>query len=111
LIEGDHVYAKVIASNVYGDSVFSPVGNGAAIQVVPDAPLFFANNAEVTNAYEIGMTWQEGVNNGGTDLLDYRIWYTLQSADSYQVLIDSLLYEYYTTIVELQDGENYKFKV
>ena len=57
LIEGDHVYVKVTASNVYGESEFSAVGNGATIWVVPDAPTFFTNNAGVTNAFEIGLLW------------------------------------------------------
>jgi hypothetical protein len=69
------------------------------------------NNAEITNAYEIGMTWQEGINNGGTELLDYRIWSTLESLDTFEILVTDLTVEYYTTIIELEDGENYKFKV
>lgn len=111
LIEGDHVYVKIYASNVYGDSVYSAVGNGASIWVVPDAPLFLVNNAEVTNAYEIGLLWQEGVNNGGTEVLDFRFYYTLESDNSYQQLVSGLLYEYYTTVTVLVPGENYKFKV
>lgn len=111
LIEGDHVYVKIIASNVYGDSWYSTVGNGASIWVVPDAPLFLTNNVEITNAYEIGLLWQEGINNGGTEVLDFRIWYTLESDDLYEILVSSLLVEYYTTIDVLVPGENYKFKV
>jgi hypothetical protein len=33
-----HVYAKVIATNVYGDSTESSEGNGAIIVAVPDKP-------------------------------------------------------------------------
>jgi hypothetical protein len=111
LIEGDHVLAKVSATNSYGESSYSPVGNGATIWVEPDAPVALANNAEVTNANEIAVTWQEGVNNGGTEVLDFRLWYTLESANSFVVLVEGLTVEYYTTIVALVDGENYKFKV
>lgn len=38
LFEGDHIYAKVSAINDYGESVTSPVGDGASLLVVPDAP-------------------------------------------------------------------------
>jgi hypothetical protein len=37
---GDSVWAKVIATNVYGDSVESVEGNGAIIITYPDAPMF-----------------------------------------------------------------------
>jgi hypothetical protein len=96
---------------VYGDSTFSAVGNGASIWVVPDAPLFLTNNAEITNAFEIGLLWQEGVNNGGTEVLDFRMWQTLESDDSFEILISNYQVEYYTTVVVLVPGENYKFKV
>lgn len=39
LVQGDEVYAKVIATNFYGDSAKSPSGNGALVQVVPSAPV------------------------------------------------------------------------
>lgn len=44
-------------------------------------------------------------------MLDYRIMYTLESTNTFTVLVDSLTVEYYTTIVELEDGQNYKFKI
>ena len=36
---GSEIWAYVVAYNIYGDSEASPVGNGAVILVVPDAPL------------------------------------------------------------------------
>lgn len=48
LIQGASVYAQIIATNAYGDSSTSPVGNGAAIVLVPDAPVGLANNNAVT---------------------------------------------------------------
>jgi hypothetical protein len=40
LSKGDSIYAKVISTNVYGDSVdYSEVGNGAVIENVPDSPI------------------------------------------------------------------------
>jgi len=41
----DSVYVKVIAANVYGDSVYSDVGNGAVIWIVPEAPINLQNDA------------------------------------------------------------------
>jgi hypothetical protein len=38
---GSSVYAKVVASNIYGDSLASSVGNGAIITINPDPPTDF----------------------------------------------------------------------
>jgi hypothetical protein len=36
---GAHVYAKVLAKNIYGNSVESYEGNGAKITINPDPPI------------------------------------------------------------------------
>jgi len=36
---GSSVYAKVLASNIYGNSLVSSEGNGAIITTTPDAPI------------------------------------------------------------------------
>jgi hypothetical protein len=46
---GDEVYAKIIATNIYGDSLVSDPGNNAIILTVPDAPVSLANNAVITS--------------------------------------------------------------
>ena len=48
---------------------------------------------------------------GGTEILDYRVWYTLETDNSFVELESGVLYEYYSTTVTLTPGENYKFKV
>lgn len=111
LNEGDHIYFKVKASNVYGDSEYSAVGNGASMWTYPDTPLNLANNAQITSASQIGLTWQEGVSNGGTAVLDFRVYYTLDSDNSFTELASSIILEHYTTVVSLVAGANYKFKV
>jgi len=42
---------------------------------VPDAPVTIANNAALTNSVQIGLTWADGVYNGGVPILDYLIFY------------------------------------
>jgi hypothetical protein len=70
------VYAKVISYNVYGDSLLeSDLGNGAIIVLVPDKPFDLSNVPVVTNAYQIGLTWTEGLNNGGETVVFYKIIY------------------------------------
>lgn len=46
---GVEIYARLIAVNMYGNSVTSIEGNGAIILTVPDAPTDLANNALVTS--------------------------------------------------------------
>lgn len=111
MIEGDHVYAKVIANNMHGQSAYSTKGNGASIWLVPDAPLSLTNNAALTDATQIAFTWTPGVSNRGTEVIDYRVYFTLESDDSFVELDSGILDGYYTTIETLLPGENYKFKV
>lgn len=75
LVFGDSVFAKVQATNYYGESQESDAGNGAIIQLVPSAPVNLADNVAVTTAYVIGFTWQDGTSTGGSDIIDYRISY------------------------------------
>jgi len=66
---------RVIASNFYGDSEYSPSGNGAIMIIVPDAPILLMNNLDVTNRQRIGFSWIDGYSNGGSPVLDYRVSY------------------------------------
>lgn len=43
LVQGDSVYAKVIATNLIGDSEESSPGNGAIVVTVPDAAVDLLN--------------------------------------------------------------------
>ena len=65
MVLGDHIYAKITAINSYGDSLSSVPGDGAAVVFLPDAPINLANNAAVTSATTVGLTWAAGMSNGG----------------------------------------------
>jgi hypothetical protein len=70
------VNMKVISYNYYGDSLNeSDIGNGAIIVLVADQPFDLSNVPAVTNAYQIGLEWTEGLNNGGETVIYYRIIY------------------------------------
>jgi hypothetical protein len=72
---GSSIFAKISASNAYGDSSFSTSGNGAKIITYPDAPKSLANVPLTTTAYQIGLAWSAGDANGGSPVLDYKIVY------------------------------------
>ena len=70
---GSSVYARVKATNVKGENVESLPGNGAVILRTPDAPVNLQNVVSITSGSKVGLTWQEGSNNGGTAVIDFQI--------------------------------------
>ena len=110
MVKGDVVYAKVKATNLYGTSNDSPIGDGASIWLQPDAPINLANDVSVTTETTIGLTWSPGNSNGGTPVVDYKIWYALVG-EEYQVLESNQISTVYATSVTIQTGSSYKFKV
>lgn len=80
---GGSIYAKITATNYLGDSVTSLVGNGAIILTFPDEPINLINNLEVTWGTTIGLTWDEGVENGGIPVLDYTVYSLADDAFTY----------------------------
>ena len=91
------MYAKVLATNLVGSSAFSDIGNGAHLLTLPDAPTDLSNVESITNKDQIGMTWNEGAANGGTPVIDYRIWQAYAS-DAYQVLVEGVLPTEFTSV-------------
>lgn len=86
---GDSVYAKVSAANEKGSSSQSSAGNGAIIITYPDAPLNLVEDASVRTYYTLGLSWSEGVANGGTPVLDYRV-NIAEQGQAFSVLADGI---------------------
>jgi hypothetical protein len=74
---GSSVQVKVTSENIYGISGTSAVGSGAILLTYPDTPLNFARDSVLNTANSITLTWSEGVADGGTNVLDYVLYYTL----------------------------------
>jgi len=110
LILGQPVNIKVSATNDYGPSDLSIVGNGALIQLVPLAPVGLTNNATATSATQIGFYWSDGASNGGTAIIDYTIFWD-QSTNNFVQLASGVTSKSYTTQVTLTEGNNYAFYV
>jgi hypothetical protein len=75
---GSSVYAKVLATNIYGNSEESPEGNGANLITEPFAPVNLAEVYALRTPTEIGLEWNDGSDNGGLPVLDYRVSYAEQ---------------------------------
>jgi hypothetical protein len=70
---GSSVYAKVIATNTYGDSLESLEGNGAVITTTPDVPTSVAEVYADRTKSTLGLSWIAPVFTGGDVIIDYRI--------------------------------------
>jgi hypothetical protein len=110
-LKGDNVYVKIISVNIYGDSaIYSMAGNGAVILNVPDSPISLTNDASITNAYQINFSWTQGLSNGGTEVIDYNVYYD-QGLSTYVLLAEKLTNLYFTTTTTLTPSVTYSFKV
>jgi hypothetical protein len=96
--------------NVYGESEQSDAGNGAVVQILPDAPISLANDQTTTTDLVIRFTWSEGASNGGSALIDYSVYYD-QGTANYELLESGVTTSYYLTTVALTPGTTYAFKV
>lgn len=107
---GDHIWAKVTASNVYGESDLSAEGNGAYYMREPDAPISLSEDLQGKTSTTINLIWADGVSNGGTPVIDYRVNMREQGSGDFTPVADSILTQAYT-ITGLTLGITYEFRV
>lgn len=100
----------VSAINSYGESPLSAFGNGALIIQAPDAPLSVANQAAVTDQSNIGVTWIDGVSNGGSAVIDYHVQFSISPYSTWSDA-DTNKVGYTFTISGLTAGQTYKVRV
>jgi hypothetical protein len=94
---------KIVSVNVYGESIQSDSGSGAVIQSVPDAPITLVNDSTTTSDTLIRFTWSDGVNNGGTSVIDYTVYYD-QGSSNFVELESGVTTQFYSTAVTLTAG-------
>ena len=107
---GASVHATVLATNVVGSSAASTGGNGAVITTNPDPPTSLANNAAITSASVIALTWTAPTVVGGTAVVDYRVSWD-QGTSNYVILAQGVTTAFYSTTATLTPNTVYKFKV
>ena len=107
---GTNVHAKIIASNTKGDSIESNPGKGAIITTKPDAPINIGEDLTFRTSTTLGLTWSEGVSNGGDVIYDYKISYAPDDGSAYTVLASGVTNRYYT-VTSLTSGVYYNFKI
>jgi hypothetical protein len=70
---GDSIWAKVSAVNAFGESARSTEGNGAVYSNVPNAPVNLQEDISAKIDNNVKLTWDDGPNNGGLTIIDYRV--------------------------------------
>ena len=100
---------KVTARNTVGSSDYSSIISILAAQI-PDAPTQLANNAVITSAYQIGLSWSAPSFNGGSAVTDYAVWYDNGTTSDFIELVSGLTTLSYTAM-SLTPGTTYQFKV
>jgi hypothetical protein len=106
---GSDIYAKVIATNSYGDSLQSLERNGANMITYPDTPINFQEDLSLKTASEIGLEWQDGAHNGGRAITNYII-SQMDGQGIYQVVDNTITTTSYV-VTGLTYGQTYKFLV
>lgn len=81
---GASIWFKVTATNIYGTSLTSEAGNGAIILTNPDIPLSFERLQALNTLSSLTLSWSEGAANGGTEVLDYSLYWA--SGGSFSLL-------------------------
>lgn len=97
------------ARNVVGTSALSSLGGNALILSVPSEPQFVRDVPNVTSDVQIGLTWDAPSSNGGTAVIDYRVF---QSSDGVTFsIIDSNIEPQLYTALTLLPGNAYFFRI
>ena len=107
---GDSIFATVIATNAVGSSNASDAGYGAVISTNPNPPSSLKNNAAITSASIVALTWDPPTEIGGTPVIDYRVSWDQETGD-YTVIASGITTTSYTTTATLTPNTVYKFKV
>lgn len=63
---------------------------------VPDAPQNFISNIGVLTTTQVGMTWYYGFDNGGSQIIDFTLWYAVGVNGTFTVLAQNVNTLYYT---------------
>lgn len=108
---GDSIIIKVSAINNYGSSLLSDEGNGAIILTNPDAPVNLAEDYSTKTEESIGLNWVDGTNNGGANILDYRVSFDQGLGTDTFIVLESGIPSNSYIASGLTPGEIYKFKV
>ena len=79
--------------------------------MVPDAPINFGNLVEITLDDRIGLSWDDGLSNGGTSIIDYQVFFDDGLGTGVFIELASALTERKYTASGLYSGLLYTFRI
>ena len=87
------------------------MGNGAIVStvVVPDAPRNLIRDAVATTTSQVGLSWDQGLLDGGSPVIDYRVAFDI--GDGTFIVVQSGLTVRSYRRSPLNQGQSYTFKV
>lgn len=106
---GTSVFAKVVATNAYGDSEASDAGNGAVIITKPDPPENLGETISERTVNTLTLSWSPPTFSGGAVVLDYKIHISTQGS-AFSVLADDVTGTSYV-VSNTAPGTIYQFKI
>lgn len=106
---GSSIYVKVIATNIYGDSIESVEGNGAIITTTPNAPINLEEVYAQRTKSTLGLSWEADPFIGGAVIEDFRVNIAVVG-EAFTVLVSGLTSPEYL-VTGLTFGVTYEFKV
>lgn len=106
---GELVKAKVIATNLYGDSPDSDLSSGQVMITRPDPPVNILEDITGRTQNSVAFTWADGASNGGATVLDYRIYMNADGGD-YELIRSGVALKFFL-IDTLTPGVIYGFKL
>jgi hypothetical protein len=107
---GRRVWAKIVATNVKGDSEESDPGTGAVIISNPDPPVNLIENYSQRTAQTLGFAWEDGENDRGAEVTSYRVSYSINNVDGPYYILASVSTQSFLAY-SLQFSNTYSFKV
>ena len=112
LITGSNVLVYVVATNSIGTSKASPVGSGAIVRlsVVPSAPTLSLDSSATTKT-QVGVSWVDGISNGGQPVLDYSLSFDGAPAGVTWTSVASGILTRSFVVTGLTTGLTYSFRV
>jgi len=108
---GSSIYAQVLAINLYGNSDVSAeqVNGMAVILTNPDAPVSLAEVLASKTQTSIGLSWSNGIANGGAYVTSYTI--SASTGGGAYVELQTGITTTSTTLTGLTTGTTYTFVV
>jgi hypothetical protein len=82
LSQGTSYNLRVRSRNVKGYSDYSAVIQIIAAQI-PVSPTNMRNVPEITSGSQIGLAWDIPANDGGSEILDYAIWFDNATGETF----------------------------